>query len=179
MIKKIFTALSLVVSALILGGCNSGENYENFLTFHVAEQKSSVGVSRSKVTMPQSGFEVIANDSFAFSHAHLDKVQVAEVKTFDGLQTIRGLLFSLTQDGSKILYRETATNRNGWILLKERHDPVGLRKIDTIISDGSLFMIVEFPPDVDLQEKADDYNEGIRIIQKKISKKNNSIFSTW
>ena len=179
MMKKLLQLLGLVAAALTLGACNTGEDYANFLTFHIAEQNTSEGIYRSRVTMPVSGFEVIANDGFVLSHAHLHSVKVAKVTMPDGLQTVRGLLFNFTSEGSRILYRETASNRNGWILMNERYKPVGLRKIDAIIQDGNLFMLVEFPPETDLHEKAADYNEGIRIVQAKIKKKKEGMFAAW
>ena len=59
----------------------------------------------------------------------------------------------------------------GWILLKENGNPRAIRKIDSIISNGKLFMQLEYPRETDLFKKAQDYTKDIVKVQKEIAER--------
>ncbi len=172
--KRLTIAIMLVISALLISAC-SDENVENMLFFYSCEARSELGISRQKVVMPESGFELIANKREFMSSADLERVDVAKIVLPDG-KPVTGFLFECNEKGTKKLYRETASNMGGWILLRENTTPIALRKIDTIIQDGKLFMVLEFPEDTDLFQKVDAYNKDIQIIAPKVREREESLW---
>lgn len=172
--KKIITGFLLAVMAFGFFGCDE-ENVETMVYFYTCEARNELGVSRQKVVMPESGFEVIANKKEFMTSADMQRVDVAQVQMPDG-KLITGFLFTCNEKGQKKLYRETAANIGGWILMKENSNSVALRKIDTIIQDGKLFMVLEFPADTDLFMKAAEYNKDINIIAPRVRAKEENLW---
>lgn len=172
--KKLIIALALSTLAVAFSACND-EKVETLLLFYTCEARNELGVSRQKVVMPESGFELIANKREFMSSADLERVDVAQVVMPDG-NPVTGFLFTCNEKGQKKLYREAAANMGGWILLKENSKPIALRKIDTIIQDGKLFMVLEFPKDTDLFKKAEAYNKDIQVIAPKVREKEESLW---
>lgn len=164
--KNFLKFLLLMATSILLFSCND-EEVKSVLTFHTCEAKASYNVSREKLQMPISKFEVIVNKKEFMTSADFDSVDIAEVRTPNG-GAIRGFLFNCNEKGVKKLFRETSANLGGWILLKENGQPVGLRKVDIAMQDGKLFMLLEFPEGTDLTKKALDYNESIKIISAKV-----------
>lgn len=172
--KKILTGFMLSILALGFSAC-SDEEVKNMVFFYTCEARNEIGVSRQKVVMPKSAFELIANKREFMSSADMERVDVAQIRMPDG-EIVTGFLFTCNEKGRKKLYRETAANMGGWILMKENTSPVALRKIDTIIQDGKLFMVLEFPEGTDLFKKIEDYNKDIQIIAPRVMEREQSLW---
>lgn len=172
--KKLITGFLLALSVFGFSGCDD-EKVDTMVYFYICESRNELGVSRQKVLMPESGFELIANKREFMTSADMERVDVAQVVMPDG-QPVTGFLFTCNEKGKKKLYRETAASMGGWILMKENTDPVALRKIDTIIQDGKLFMVLEFPQDTDLFAKAADYNKNIQIIAPRVKAREENLW---
>lgn len=172
--KKILTGFLLSILALGFSACSDDE-IKNMLFFHICEARNEIGVSRQRVTMPKSGFELIANNSEFMTSADLERVDVAQIQMPDG-KLVTGFLFTCNERGRKRLYRETAASMGGWILMKENTKPVALRRIDTLIQDGKLFMVLEFPEDTDLFKKAEEYNKDIQVIAPRVMEREQSLW---
>ena len=89
--KRLTIALMLVISTLLISAC-SDENVENMLFFYSCEARSELGISRQKIVMPESGFELIANKREFMSSADLERVDVAKIVLPDG-KPVTGFLF--------------------------------------------------------------------------------------
>ncbi|MBO6103396.1 MAG: hypothetical protein J6P03_09135 [Opitutales bacterium] len=172
--KKTILAFALAALTLLTSSCDD-EEVKTMLMFYTCEAKNTVGLSRQTVKMPYSNFEVIANKRECMTSADFDSVDIAEVRTPNG-GAIKGFLFNCNERGVKKLFRETSANLGGWILLTENGNPVGLRKIDMIIQDGKLFMLLEFPKGTDLTEKLMDYNKSVQVLSKRVTEEENSLW---
>ena len=53
-----------------------------------------------------------------------------------------------------------------FIVMKINGKPVGLRKIDTVIPDGMLFVVADGPKQEELQKIADEINESIVVANR-------------
>ena len=172
--KNLIVLFFALLSSLFLSACDD-DKVDTFLTFYTCEAKNSTGVSREVVKMPVSNFEVIANKKEFLTSADFDSMDIAEVRTPNG-GTIRGFLFNCNEKGKNKLFRESSANLGGWILLRENGVAVGLRKIDMVMQDGKLFMLLEFAEGTDLTKKAISYNESIRIISTKVREEEESLW---
>lgn len=169
--KKILHYALLAFSAFSISGCIWDETIENYLTLHVCEARNEIGVSRERVKMPETGVEFIVQKEAFMTMGDLDSVDVAEVYDPSSGTTIRGFVLNCNGKGIKKLFRETSKSMGGWILLKENGNPRAIRKIDSIISNGKLFMLLEYPRETDLFKKAQDYTKDIVKVQKEIAER--------
>lgn len=169
--KKFLTYTFLVASIFSLSGCFWGDKIENYLTLHIGEARNEIGVSRERVKMPETGVEFIVQKEAFMTLGDLDSVDVAEVYDPSSRTTIRGFLLNCNGKGIKKLFRETSKSMGGWILLKENGKPCAIRKIDSIISNGKLFMQLEYPRETDIFKKAQDYSKDIKKINEEIAER--------
>lgn len=167
--------LHIIMSAALafLSGCSlwEDEKIENYLTLHMCEARNEIGLSREMVRMPETGVEFIAVKEPFMGMGDLDSVDVAEVYDPYLNKKIVGFQLNCGRMGVKKLYRETSNAMGGWIILKENGKPCAIRKIDSIISNGKLFMMLEYPKDTDIYKKAQDYSRDIKKVQKKLDRR--------
>lgn len=159
--KKTFSIALLVALSIFSFGC-SKDLPEALVTFHVANTRGVLaGVSRTQITMPASGFSVIAqNEQFMYSGDLLD-VKVGEVTLPTGVKE-RGFIFYCSDRGKNRLYQTSAANRGAFIVVKYADKPIALRKIDTVIDNGILFAVSELKRDEDIFKKTEKLVEQIK-----------------
>ncbi len=178
--KLVFCLAAALLSIFFASCSSSGNDDEKLITFHIGTSRNiSTGLTKSLVTMPQSGFTlVVDNDPFMYS-GDLNRVDVAKIIMPASGMPLFGFLFDCNDSGVKKLYYKSASNMGGYIVMLYQGAPVGLRKIDAPIDNGELFIVPELPLDTDLQEKADDMNASIKAIGEIVKKKreeNSGIF---
>ncbi len=169
--KKFLTYAFLIASIFSLSGCFWGEKIENFLTLHVCEARNELGVSREKIKMPETGVEFIGIKDPFMTIGDLESVDVAEVYDPSTGEVIRGFTLNCNPKGTKKLFRETSKSMGRWIILKENGKPCAIRKIDSIISNGKLFMQLEYPRETDIFKKAQDYSKDIIKVAEEIAER--------
>lgn len=164
-ILKIATTAILAVLSLCACSSNDDEKNGKLLTFHVANDRSiSEGLARYDVAMPFSGFVVRMNrDQFMYT-GDIARVDLAEIRLVDGPMT--GFLFTCNERGKKRLLQATAANMGGYIVVLYGGEPIGLRKIDTTMADGSLFVNIELPKDADVNKFYEELAKSIVKVDK-------------
>ncbi|MBR4597165.1 MAG: hypothetical protein IKO42_02080 [Opitutales bacterium] len=169
--KKLFAYIMLVALASSLSGCFWDEKIENYLTLHVCESRSEIGLSRENIKMPETGVEFTAVKDPFMTMGDLESVDIAEVYDPYSGKMIRGFQLNCAGMGAKKLFRETSKCMGGWIILKENGKPCAIRKIDSIITNGKLFMMLKYPKGTDIYQKAQEYSRDIKKIQEEIKQR--------
>ncbi len=165
---KRFTAIvSMAVSAFFIAACSSSDDDadKKLLTFHVGSQNSiDSGISRETVVMPLSNFAIITSKDQFMYNGDLVKVELAQVNDHGG--PITGFYFTCQERGRKRLIQATGANMGGFIVVKFNGEPIGLRKIDTVITDGKIFVCSEVEPGTDLEKFVEEMNAAIKKINE-------------
>lgn len=163
--KKIINIVSIVIASLLMGGCAS-EELKTLVTFHMGSSVMGLPetAARELIEMPSSNFRLMCSTDIFMYNGDLERVDVARVES-DGIK-IDGFYFKCSISGAKKLLSLTASNLNNFIVMKINNKPMGLRKIDTVIPDGMLFVIADVPNGKDLQKIADEINEAIETTAK-------------
>ncbi len=164
--KNLFNTVILSLLALFCNGCMEDE-VKHLVTFHVGTGANILpaSIARDIVEMPGSGYRLMCNNHPFLYSGDLERVDVARVDTPDGMK-IDGFYFKFTIDGTRKLLAISASNLNNFIIMQLNGMPMGIRKVDTVIHDGMLFVIADVPPNTVLQKVADDINESIMTINK-------------
>ncbi|MBQ6533853.1 MAG: hypothetical protein IJI37_01670 [Opitutales bacterium] len=159
--SKIFVC---ALAAALLGGCGE-EELKTMVSFHLGTAAGGMPTTavREIIEMPQSGFRLMCNTDIFMYNGDLERVDVAQVSTPDGAK-INGFYFKSKVDGARKLLAVTAANLNNFIVVKINGKPIGLRKIDTVIPDGMLFVIADTKDD--LHKTAAEINDAIAVAEK-------------
>lgn len=176
--KNTLKILLMAFVAITLVACSSDDEKKNtrLLTFHIANDRGiSSGLTRKVVTMPFSGFTVMMNEDQFMYTGDLAKVDLAQITLIDG--PITGFLFTCNDRGKRRLLQATAANMGGYIVVLYGGEPIALRKIDTTISDGSLFAHIEIPKDKDVGKFYNELAKSIETVEE-IKKEEGSTL-TW
>lgn len=171
---KFFKIAVLALASLALFGCNSSDD-DNvmMITLHSGNSRSiDSELSRRSVTMPQSGMTVMMDKSQFIYNGDLEEVHFAKNPMPDG-SMINGFYLVTNDRGAKRLMQATGGNIGSFIVLCVNGEPKGLRKIDTVIQDGKIFMISEFDgTDEEMSDYVAEMNDAIKKVGKKIEEDN-------
>ena len=164
----------LAAATLSLFGCNSdGDDEVMMITLHMGNSRSIASeLSRKSVTMPQSGLTVMMELSQFMYNGDLEEVHFAKNPMPDG-SLINGFYFVANDRGMKRLMQATGGNIGSFIVMCVNGKPMGLRKIDSVVQDGKIFIISEFEgTDEEMGKYVADMNEAIKKVGKKIEEDN-------
>jgi hypothetical protein len=157
-------ALSAIMALVFTAGCESGstKNYPvTIANFLIEARPTEAG---APVTLPQSGLPLTVLNRPQFTEYDITKVQIAksDLGSF--------LVFNLTPQASRDLYRFTVSNRGLRLLLTLNGIPAGARLIDRVFTDGNIMIFAEIPDD-ELPDLVVNLNKTSADIQKQLEKK--------
>uniref|UniRef100_UPI0005BB6A1A hypothetical protein n=1 Tax=Geminisphaera colitermitum TaxID=1148786 RepID=UPI0005BB6A1A len=135
-------ALAALTATLLFSGCNSSsktKNYPVIVTRFLIEARANE--AGAPVTLPQSGLTFNVRTSPQFTE--YDIVKVTQAKSDLG----PFLVFQLTPQAARDLYRFSVTNQGLRLLLTLNGDAVGARLIDGAFADGTIMTYVEVDDD--------------------------------
>ena len=143
-------------------GCNtSKKNYiPEVVRFYL---ESAPGDAFASATLPISGTQIAINNKPVIVEVDITAVQLAKADMG------QFLLFQLTPDASRDIYRLTASNQGRRLVLTINGNPLGARQIDRPFSTGSIATFVELPDSV-LPELVKNINGTSTDLQKEIAK---------
>ena len=140
---KKFTAFILAAASLLLASCGGGEDVK-LITFNVASMRGiDSGLAYTAVVMPYTGTRLIMNTETALYSGDIEEIHVAENQMPTG-EKITGFYFFFNPQGARKLTNITAANIGSYIVMSYAGNPIGLRIIDSVITDGKLFVCSEF-----------------------------------
>lgn len=151
----------------LICGC-SIDGPTKMFTFHLGNSRSIASeLARSSVTMPVSGFTVVTNNDYFMYSGDLEHVDWSYCKAVDN-EKVYGFTFKCNDRGRKRLLQATAGNMGGFIVVKYDGTPIGIRLIDTAITNGELFVVAEIPDtsESEIARLLKEMNESIENINK-------------
>lgn len=178
--KKFLKILMFALAGAALVACSGDDEKKNtkLLTFHVANDRTlSSGLTRKNVTMPFSGFTVLMNEDQFMYTGDIKKIDLAQVTLIDG--PITGFLFTCNDRGKRRLMQSTAANMGGYIVVMYGGEPIALRKIDSVISDGALFAHIEIPKDRDVAKFYEELSKSVDTVEEIKKEKNEGSTLSW
>ncbi len=166
--KRLITLLNLallaVAASIVLSSCNSTKTKNYPVTvcrFLIEARPNEAGVP---IRLPESGLTLTVRTSPQFTE--YDIVKVVLIKSELG----PFLLFHLTPQAARDLYRFSISNQGLRLLLTINGEAVGARLIDTPFSDGTIMTYVEVDDD-ELPDLVKNINKTSTDIQEEQAKK--------
>ena len=120
--------------------------------------------------MPISGLNVIMEKKQFMYTGDLKRVDLAQITLPDGA-TILGYNFLCNERGTRHLMRETGANMGGYIIVLYDGNPIAVRKIDMMITDGSFFAPAEIADEKKIKEIFEKMDKSISVTEE-IKKEN-------
>ncbi|MBE6412957.1 MAG: hypothetical protein E7035_00200 [Verrucomicrobiaceae bacterium] len=140
---KILKFISLLFITLLVSACSSNKDAK-LITFNVATLRGvDTGRAYKSVVMPITGTRLFVNTDIILYSGDIEKINVAENAMPMGGK-IEGFYFTLNDRGIRKLTNATASNMGSYIVCSYNSNPIGLRIIDTVITDGRLFVPSEY-----------------------------------
>lgn len=161
-----FSLLLVVLAAVFaVAGCNSQtkkkKNYDMTVARFLIE--ASEGDTFASVTLPVSGVQIAVNNKPAVTEFDFTGVQLAHADLGDFL------VFSLTVDAARDVYRLTGSNQGKRLVLFINGKPVGARMIDRAFNTGAIAIFVAIPDEL-LPDLVKNLNATSEDFQKEIEK---------
>ena len=128
--------------------------------------EASEGDAFASVTLPVSGVQITVNNKAMVTEFDFTGVQLAQADLG------KFLVFNLTPDASRDVYRMTGNNQGKRLVLFIGGKPVGARMIERPFSTGSIAVFVAIPDD-ELPALVKKLNETSVELQRRIEKENN------
>ena len=75
--------------------------------------------------------------------------------------------------------QSTAANMGGYIVVMYGGEPIALRKIDSVISDGALFAHIEIPKDRDVAKFYEELSKSVDTVEEIKKEKNEGSTLSW
>lgn len=154
----------LLAVGLALGGCRSATG-ERAARPAVARFFLEAADNRStSVTLPRSGVTIAVNAQPVITEGDIADVALAQVDLG------RCLMFKVTSPAMRDLYRLTGAHQGRRLVLTLNDQPIGARRIDGPISDGVLFIFVEWPDEA-LPRLVADLKQTSAVVQRESARK--------
>ncbi|MDF3056069.1 MAG: hypothetical protein K0R17_284 [Rariglobus sp.] len=156
--------ISVVAAFVAVVGCNTSTKKKDHATT-VARffLEASEGDAFASVTLPVSGVKIAINNKPVITEYDFTGVQLAESDLG------KFLVFSLTGDAARDVYRVTGTNQGKRLVLFINDKPVGARIIDKVFNTGAISVFAAIPEEL-LPELTKNLNATSADIQEQLEK---------
>jgi hypothetical protein len=145
-------------------GCNTSSKKKDFdMTVARFFLEASEGDAFASVTLPVSGVQIAVNNKPVVTEYDFTSVQLAQSDMG------KFLVFNLTSDATRDVYRVTGTNQGKRLVLFINDKPVGARVIDRAFNTGAVSVFAAIPEEL-LPELAKNLNATSIDIQKQLEK---------
>ena len=160
-----FSFVVVILAALFAAvGCKTSTKKKDFdVTVARFFMEATEGDAFASVTLPVSGVQIAINSKPVVTEYDFTGVQVAESDLG------KFLVFSLTNDATRDVYRVTGTNQGRRLVLFINDKPVGARIIDRAFNTGAISVFAAIPDEL-LIQLAKNMNETSIDIQKQMAK---------
>lgn len=160
-----FCLVTFILAALLaVVGCNSSTKKKDFEpTVARFFMEDTEGTGFASVTLPVSGVQIAINNKPVVTEYDFAGVELAQADLG------KFLVFSLTGDASRDVYRLTGSNQGKRLVLFINGKPVGARPIDRAFSSGSIAVFVAIDEEL-LPELVKNMHATSVDLQEKIAK---------
>jgi hypothetical protein len=160
-----FSSVILTLAALLTAfGCNSSnkkKDYDTMIARFLIEANEREAFAT--VTLPISGVQIAVNNKPIISEFDYTGVSLAQSDLG------KFLVFSLTADAAREVYRVTGSNQGKRLVLFINNRPVGARMIDGAFNTGSIAVFAALPEET-LPELVKNLDGTSVEMQKRIAK---------
>jgi hypothetical protein len=163
--KPLLSVIFLTLAALFaVAGCNTSTKKKDF-TPTVARfyLEAKEGDAYASVTLPVSGVQITVNNKPTVTEYDFTRVELAQSDLG------RFIVFSLTADAARDVYRTTGSNQGKRLVLFVNDKPVGARMITGAFNTGTIAVFAALP-DETLPELVKNLNGTSVDLQEKIAK---------
>jgi hypothetical protein len=163
--KPLLSVIFLTLAALFaVAGCNTSTKKKDF-TPTVARfyMEAKEGDAYAPVTLPVSGVQIAVNNKPTVTEYDFTRVELAQSDLG------RFIVFSLTADATRDVYRTTGNNQGKRLVLFVNDKPVGARMITGAFNTGTIAVFAALP-DETLPELVKNLNGTSVDLQEKIAK---------
>jgi hypothetical protein len=130
----------LCILALGLWGCQHTRPSDKYaLRLHWEDKPTRQARATREVVLPQSHLVYVVDAQPALWEGDFMNAELLQVE--EGLC----VLLQCNAAGSRELYRQTAANQGGRLVLFINERPLGARSVEYPLSDGNLILFVEIP----------------------------------
>ena len=164
LLMRLFLAVLGVLTVFSVTGCNSASSKKDYdMTAARFFLEATEGDTFASAVLPISGVRVAINSKPIITEFDIVHVEVAQSDLG------KFLMFQLTPEAARDLYRKTGENQGRRLLLAINGRAVGARQIDRPFDSGSIAIFAEIPED-QLPALVKNLNSMSIDIQKEIAK---------
>ncbi|MFH1498263.1 MAG: hypothetical protein ABII82_10605 [Verrucomicrobiota bacterium] len=158
-----FTAACAIALSVLFSGCGSTSEKDYPVSvprFLIEADGDEVGIN---VRLPLSGVLVRVKPKSIITEYDITNAQVVQSDLG------AAVMFQLTSQAARDLYRLSATNQGRRILTTVNGEALAASRMDTPIGEGVIVSYLEIPPEL-LPELVENINKTCRDLQKELDK---------
>jgi hypothetical protein len=155
------TGLACLATA---AGCSSTAKPRDFKPVAVRFFLESSSGDGTPVSLPKSGVNLIVNPKPVVTEGDIVNVELVKVELG------QCLLFQLTPAATRDFYRLSVTHQGRRVVLVLDNVALGARRMDGVITNGSVFIFVELP-DGELPALVENLKKSSAALQKELARK--------
>lgn len=149
---------------LLMAGCASKSRVPPESIVRVRFMLEAADNRSLSLELPRSGVRIAVNPQPVVTEFDVIEAAVAQVELG------RCLMFRLTPSATRDLYRLTGTNQGRRLVLTVDGNPLGARRIEAPIADGTIFVFAEVP-DESLERLVAAVRASSAELQREIARK--------
>ena len=153
-----------LLAGLLLAGCASKPRVPPESIVRVRFMLEAADNRSLSLELPRSGVRIAVNPQPVVTEFDVIEAAVAKVELG------RCLMFRLTPSATRDLYRLTGTNQGRRLVLTVDGNPLGARRIEAPIADGTIFVFAELPDEA-LAKLVEDVRASSAELQREIARK--------
>lgn len=150
--------------AAALAGCATSAPPKDYTPVVARFFLEAAGDDGVPLTLPQSGVRITVNPKPVIAEGDIGNVELVQVDLG------QCLFFQLTPSALRDFYRMTVTHQARRLVLMLDGQPLGARRIDGPIANGSLLIFVE-RPDAELPALVQNLKKSSAAIQRELARK--------
>lgn len=153
------------LACLLAGsGCSSTAKPRDFKPVSLRFFLESSSNDGTPVSLPQSGVNLIVNPKPVITEGDVVNVELVKVELG------QCLLFQLTPTATRDFYRLSVTHQGRRVVLVLDNVALGARRMDGVITNGSVFIFVE-RPESELPALVENLKKSSSALQKELARK--------
>jgi len=149
---------------LAASGCSSTAKPRDFKPVSLRFFLESSSNDGTPVSLPQSGVNLIVNPKPVITEGDVVNVELVKVELG------QCLLFQLTPTATRDFYRLSVTHQGRRVVLVLDNVALGARRMDGVITNGSVFIFVE-RPESELPALVENLKKSSSALQKELARK--------
>lgn len=153
-----------LLAGLLMAGCASKSRVPPESIVRVRFMLEAADNRSLSLELPRSGVRIAVNPQPVVTEFDVIEAAVAQVELG------RCLMFRLTPSATRDLYRLTGTNQGRRLVLTVDGNPLGARRIEAPIADGTIFVFAEVP-DESLERLVAAVRASSAELQREIARK--------